>query len=568
MTTKTLSKENNTFTKTLTLLLVEDEQMSREMLHLHLDEFFEHVFVARDGNEGFALYCEFKPDIILTDQVMPGLSGLELMSKIRAMGAINPVILMTSSINNQILQEAINLGIVRFIPKPFVFDLILQTLDSVAETIVNGRQLEQHRQREVELLRYRDTYNAMQQESARRKERHVVRHDLQSRILEGARGVRWGINVAYSPRDIMCGDGYSIRNLFDGRQLIFIVDAMGSGMSASLTAMLSTSFCNYQVENLHKWETFTLKIFLTRFQEYLTGMLLEEEVLSCGFFLIDLANEEIETALFALPPLLFRNLDGSVLRIRGGNPPIGIYPSEIKISSYSLTEIADILIMTDGVSDAPLTRNGSYREELEDDFREAPTLAAFQRRFKMKTDQEELDDLTLLHVRRLDFDFGWKWKRQPDISLRGMSRVIREFLNDLALETDLLSVEHDELEFTLTEAMTNAFEHGCLGIDRDEKTRLQLIGEYEDLLEQKTAAADAAITLSATLWRKAGKPLLILEICDNGPGLLNEVPGTTADAISVNGRGLQMIRRFSDSLFVGSPGGDLFILKTLEGGLQ
>ena len=124
----------------------------------------------------------------------------------------------------------------------------------------------------------------------------------------------------------MCGDGYSVRNLFDGRQLLFVVDAMGSGMSASLTAMLATSFFNYQVENLHLWGNFTLRIFLKRFKEYLASMLLEEEVLSCGFFLVDLVKEEIKAAVFALPPLLLRGMDGSIRRICGENPPIGIYP--------------------------------------------------------------------------------------------------------------------------------------------------------------------------------------------------------------------------------------------------
>lgn len=389
----------------ISLLVVEDDLLSREMLLMQLEGLFNCVFAAADGNEGFELFCEKKPDIVLTDQIMPGLSGLGLLQKIRATGAKTPVVLMTSTIDNQILLEALNNGVERFVPKPFDFDQIIQTLNSIVRTIQNERMLEHHRRQEVELLRYRDTYNSMQQESARRKERHVVRHDLRNQALNGADGVRWGINVAYTPHDIMCGDGYSVRNLFDGRQLIFILDAMGSGMSASLTAMLTTSFFNYQVENLHLWETFTLRLFLKRIQEYLSSMLLEEEVLSCGFFLVDLVKEEIETAIFALPPMLVRGLDGSVRKIRGENPPIGIYPCEARISKISLSEVAELLLMTDGVTEALLTEGGSYNEVLESDFTAARTLAELQRRFNSKTDQTSLDDLTLMHLRRLDFNF-------------------------------------------------------------------------------------------------------------------------------------------------------------------
>jgi CheY-like chemotaxis protein len=552
--------------KEISLLVVEDDQLSREILLMRLDGMFRCVFSAADGDEGFHLFCKHSPDIILTDQLMPGISGLELMHKIRATGAKTPLILMTSTIDNQILLDAINAGVERFVPKPFDFDLLTRTLDRIASEIKNERLLEQHRRQEVELLRNRDAYNSMQQESARLKERHVVRHDLRNQVLKGAEGNRWGINVAYSPRDIMCGDGYSIRNLFDGRQLIFVVDAMGSGMSASLSAMLTTSFFNYQVENLHLWETFTLRIFLKRFQEYLLSMLLEEEVLSCGFLLVDLIKEEAECALFALPPLLVRITDGSVRRVPGENPPLGIYSSEVRTGMLSLSDVAELLVMTDGVTDAPLAKGGSYRDVVERDFHSSPTLASFQRRFRERIEHNELDDLTLIHLRRLSFDTEWKWRGEPDLTLLGLSRTIKEFLDALTAEVDLGSVERDEVEFVLTEALTNALEHGCFGIGRDEKARLLLNGEYEDALERRIALSDAKMSLSAILYRGAGNPLLIMEVLDNGPGLPGDALKTETDKNSVNGRGLQMISRFSDSLFIGGPNGCLIILKTLEGG--
>lgn len=552
-------------TKGLSLLLVEDDQMSREMLLLQLEGLFTRIFAATDGTEGLRFFCEYTPDIVLTDQIMPGLSGLDLVRNIHATGGKPSVVLMTSAIDNQVLLEAINIGVERFIPKPFDFNQIIRTLTSIAREIVNVRIQEQHRQQEVELLRYRDSYNSMQQESARRKERHVVRHDLRNQVLTGAGGVRWGINVAYLPHDILCGDGYSVRNLFDGRQFIFIVDAMGSGMSASLTAMLATSFFNYQVENLHKWGKFTLRIFLTRFKEYLTSMLLEEEVLSCGFLLIDLAQEEIKTAIFALPPLLVRGLDGSVRRVRGENPPIGIYPGEVKIGTLSLSGVADLLVMTDGVTDAPMIQGGSYREAIEGDFRAAPTITAQQRRFREKTERDDLDDLTVLHLRRLDFDSGWKWREEPELTPQGVHRAIREFLDALAMEVELNSAEHDALAVTLTEALSNALKHGCPKMARSE----QPFGRQEEANTAPSGKAaaepDAAIVLSATLWRGAEMPLLLMEVRDSGPGLPDEAFNADTTKTFVKGRGLRMISRFSDSVFLGRPGGRLIILKAIEG---
>ena len=545
--------------------MVEDDQLSSDMLLMKLKGLFKRILVAADGSEGLRLFWEHHPDIVLTDQIMPGLSGLDLVLKIRATGAKTPVVLMTSSIDNAVLLQSINAGVERFIPKPFDLKLLVRTLSSISKEIVNDQLREQLHNQEFELLRCRDAYNSMQQESARRKERHVVRHDLRNRIFAGANGAGWGLHVVYSPRDIMCGDGYSVRNLFDGRQLIFVVDAMGSGMSASLTAMLATSFFNYQVDNLYLWGSFTLRLFLKRFQEYLCSMLLEEEVLSCGFFLVDLVKEEIETALFALPPVLLRGMDGSVQKIRGENPPLGVYLTEVKTGSLSLVNAADLLIMTDGVTDAMLNEGGSYREELERDFLAAPTLKSLQKRFKVKTDQETSDDLTLLHLRRLDVAAGWRWSEKVDLNLASLSGAICTFLDALHAETDLHPVERDELEVVLSEALINSFEHGCLCMDGDEKTRLQLAGDYEHALESRVPLPDAGIAITASLSRAAGKPLLLVAVQDNGSGLSDDALRSESDETRLNGRGLRMIAHYSDSFFFGGPGGRLIILKTLEG---
>lgn len=553
--------------KSLKLLVVEDDQMSREMLLMYLQKRFDSVIIASDGDEGFRQFCKSSPDIVLTDQVMPAMSGLELIGRIRDAGFSTPVILITSSIDNEILLQAINLDVKKFVPKPFNIGLIIRILDEIAQNIVNARFTELYRQQEIDRLRYRVNYNSMQQEAALRKERHVVKHDLQGRVLTGSAGGRWAINVAYSPHDIMCGDAYSVRNLFDGRQFIFVADAMGSGMSASLTAMLATSFFNYQVENLHLWSNFTLSIFLQRFKEYLSNMLLEEEVLSCGFWLVDLKKEEVETAMFALPPMLLRRENGGVEKISGGNPPIGIYHCESKISRLSLAGVADLLIMTDGVTDALVRGDsaGLYREELEADFCKSPTLPALRRCFNKKTSAEDQDDLTMLHLRRLDATSHWGWSDEPELSLSGLNITIDSFLDALMEESAVTAGERYVLSMILIEAMMNAYEHGCLNIDPDNKIKLLMRGEYEDALEGMEHLPDTVIKLSASLWRTASKPLLMLEVKDNGSGLSEGgLQYFTSDAF-MDGNGLKTISRLSDYLYIGSSSGTLIILKTLEG---
>jgi len=59
-----------TQTHALTLLLVEDDLLSRSMLKVRVTRLFKQVFEAADGTEALELFCRHLPDIVLTDQVM------------------------------------------------------------------------------------------------------------------------------------------------------------------------------------------------------------------------------------------------------------------------------------------------------------------------------------------------------------------------------------------------------------------------------------------------------------------------------------------------------------------
>ena len=177
---------------------------------------------------------------------------------------------------------------------------------------------------------------------------------------------------------------------------------------------------------------------------------------------------------------------------------------------------------------------------------------------------DEQDDRTMLHVRRIDLPATWRWNASIFPRLDALGQAIVEALDSLSLEIMLTANQKDELELVLTEALTNALEHGCLKIGREEKRRGILTNVYDDILKNRTATDDSDIFLSLSLWRGAMKPLLLLEICDSGPGLPLD-SFLASDNTDVNGRGLQMISHYSDSFFVSSPKGCLLILKTIEG---
>lgn len=68
------------------ILVVDDDEMTREILGDHYTELGFEVELVTDGAAGLEAMNRQRPDIVLCDRVMPNVSGAEMLSKIRARG--------------------------------------------------------------------------------------------------------------------------------------------------------------------------------------------------------------------------------------------------------------------------------------------------------------------------------------------------------------------------------------------------------------------------------------------------------------------------------------------------
>ena len=78
-----------------TVLLVDDESAITNALAPYLERSGFSVVVAHDGVEGLDVHEKISPDIVVTDVMMPGVDGRELVREIRARGGWTPIILLT-----------------------------------------------------------------------------------------------------------------------------------------------------------------------------------------------------------------------------------------------------------------------------------------------------------------------------------------------------------------------------------------------------------------------------------------------------------------------------------------
>ncbi len=115
------------------LLIVDDEENMRHMLDAMLKRHSYNISLAADGEAASAMIDAEHFDFILCDVRMPGMDGLEFLSKNRLLLENSTVIMMSAYGSVDMALEAMKVGAYDFISKPFKTDEVLLTLKKAEE---------------------------------------------------------------------------------------------------------------------------------------------------------------------------------------------------------------------------------------------------------------------------------------------------------------------------------------------------------------------------------------------------------------------------------------------------
>ncbi|OQY30797.1 MAG: hypothetical protein B6241_15295 [Spirochaetaceae bacterium 4572_59] len=124
------------------ILIVDDEKIARDSLEWIIRKELgddAQTVTARNGMEGVDLACEFRPDILLMDVRMPGLSGLDTVKEIRMVLPDLPVIFISAHEDFQYAKQAIVLGAVDYVNKPVNRKDFIQVLHKTLDDQSNIR---------------------------------------------------------------------------------------------------------------------------------------------------------------------------------------------------------------------------------------------------------------------------------------------------------------------------------------------------------------------------------------------------------------------------------------------
>ena len=125
-------KGNRMRLKNFSILYVEDEKTTRELIGEILRDTCKEVFIASEGKEGLELYKEKNPDIVLSDIAMPKMTGLEMSEAIKAIDSEQPIALFTAFSQSSYLKRAAELGIATYILKPLDEEQFFNSLNYMA----------------------------------------------------------------------------------------------------------------------------------------------------------------------------------------------------------------------------------------------------------------------------------------------------------------------------------------------------------------------------------------------------------------------------------------------------
>jgi len=114
------------------VLLVDDTETFLYILnHILKDEY--ETYIAKNGHDALEAAASVKPDLILLDVIMPGLSGYDVLKRLKENPDLKhiPVIMISGNIADESVVTGLSLGAADYVKKPFVKNVVKGRIDAV-----------------------------------------------------------------------------------------------------------------------------------------------------------------------------------------------------------------------------------------------------------------------------------------------------------------------------------------------------------------------------------------------------------------------------------------------------
>lgn len=319
------------------------------------------VHLAGSGEEGLEILKKHKIEVIITDQRMPGMTGIQFLERIIPDYPYCIRMILTGFSDIEAIIQSINTGrVYHYITKPWNKEELKMNIDKALEIY----QLRcQNRKLIADLKEANQTLEQKVEERTRKIEmqnREITcsiqyASRIQSALLYPARDLEklfQSYFILNKPKDIVSGDYYWMTNI-DDKALVAVADCTGHGVPGAFMSILGVSFLN---EIVSKTGTIRANEILNQLRGQVIKSLHQtgksdepRDGMEMAICIIDFSKMKLQFAGAFRPLYLIRDKD--IIELNGDNMPIGIYEDEE--SSFTNKEITferdDVIYMfTDG----------------------------------------------------------------------------------------------------------------------------------------------------------------------------------------------------------------------------
>ncbi len=344
------------------IMLVDDEPMVTQALSSFLELETEYEVITCDsGNEALERLSPGPVDVVVSDYLMPGMTGLELLAEVGRRDPEIPRLMLTGYADKENAIRAINeVGLFQYLEKPLENEQFLLALKNALAHKGVRAALHEKIQELDRTLHQRDELSARDEDMRRELEWAAT---IQAKFLPAdvPRVDPFGLAVVYRPAMAVGGDFYEFVPLAGGNLGIVVADSAGHGVQAALgTALLKFSTSGLAGEDLGPGE------ILARMNAVLFQGLPREIPVAAAVAVVEPAGGRIRLAGAGLPHPILMDKAGNVQL----QPANGLLLGLVEGAMYNPgTEIEltpqpgdSLLLFSDGLSEAQNAGDEFYGE--------------------------------------------------------------------------------------------------------------------------------------------------------------------------------------------------------------
>ncbi|MBF0410800.1 MAG: SpoIIE family protein phosphatase [Candidatus Riflebacteria bacterium] len=337
------------------ILVAEDDLTTRIMVKGMLESLGCQVDEACTGDEAWEKIENNNFAMLISDWIMPGLSGIELCQKIKDLKKEDflYIILLTAKSEVASLKQALDAGANDFIAKPFDRNELEARVRAGIRIVMLEKQLAE-RVRELEKAK-----SSIEKANKRMKKDLIAAARIQASLLPASLPSFPECNFewVYKPLEELAGDCLNAFNLDDENIGFYVLDVTGHGvqpalLSVSLSRVLSPVFLNANIlmRNGRLLSPAELlgelsRLFPIDFDNFLC--------FSMFYGVINRKTLELKYALGAHPQPLLQRAGRAPFFLEGGGFPIGSFEDiPYKEFSFQLKKNDRLFVFTDGLSEA------------------------------------------------------------------------------------------------------------------------------------------------------------------------------------------------------------------------